>query len=657
MDARWKKILSAIPASCGVYEFKDARGKILYIGKALNLKSRVRSYFTDTRGNPPKVRRLLQRAADVTYIVTKNEFDALVLEANLIKQFKPHYNVLMKDDKSFPYIHLTREPYPRVVITRRYEPKRGEYWGPFTSMNEVRQAVKFVSGLFGVRTCKLEIDGKKFYDRPCIDYHLKLCTAPCTNYVTREEYLAQCQALSGFFGGRYGDVRRILEERMKTASANLAYESAARYRDLLRSVERVIHKTQVLGKPGDDLDALGVATFAEDQLVLVMQVRDGKLIGDQEFLLKNELGETQNSLLANFLKLYYFHPQNIPREILIPTPVDDATLLGQFLQKQKKGRVKLTVPERGYKARILELAEKNAAERMRRHKIRAERRAEPGEAERILQELFDLPAPPSRIEGYDISSIRGKHGTGSMVVFVNGKPEPKEYRLFSIRLKESPDDFAMMREVLRRRLVRMMTDEKWRAIPDLVLLDGGKGQVSAVLDVVKALTDDPSFSTEQKAPLAEIKFVGLAKAEEILIEAPKDDNEADSSEGDGERFKEIKLDETNPALSLLVKVRDEAHRFCRKLHLARRQKTSYRSVLDEVGGVGPAKRKRLLAKFGSTGRMREAGVEEIAKVPGIGLALAQRIYAKLLEESFMDVAVEEMKWKRVIRLKRVTPKE
>lgn len=652
MEARWSKILAGIPEETGVYEFKDARGKILYVGKAVNLKSRVRSYFTDSRDNPQKIRELVQHAADVTYIVTKNEFDALVLEANLIKQFKPHYNVLMKDDKSFPYIHVTSELYPRVVITRRYEPKRGEYWGPYTNLSQVRQAVRFVAGLFGVRTCKLEIDGKKFYDRPCIDYHLKLCTAPCVNYVTREDYLTQCSALTGFFSGKYGDVKKMLEEKMKSASASLAFESAAYYRDLLKSVERVIQKTEVLGRPGDELDAIGVATFGEDHLVLAMQVRDGKLIGDREFLMKNELSETASSLLANFIKLYYFHPQNIPREILLPSLPDDAGLLEKFLERQKKVRVKLLVPERGYKAQILKLAQKNADERIRRYKIRAERHTKPGEAERVLQELFDLPTIPSRIEGYDISNIRGKQATGSMVVFVNGKPEPKEYRLFNIKLKETPDDFAMMSEVLRRRLVRMMTDEKWQAVPDLVLLDGGKGQVSAVLDVVKQLTADPGFSTEQKAPLTEIKFVGLAKAEETLIEA-----EVLESGKEDYRFNEIKLDETNPGLSLLIRVRDEAHRFCRRLHLARRQKAVYRSLLDEVEGVGPAKRRRLLAKFGSTAKMREAGVEEIARVPGIGMTLAQRIYAKLMEESFMDIAVEEMKIKRVIRLKRVTPKE
>jgi len=652
MDPKWEKILSAIPEACGVYEFKDARGKILYVGKAVNLKSRVRSYFTDSRGNPAKVRRLIERATDVTYIVTKNEFDALVLEANLIKQFKPYYNVLMKDDKSFPYIHLTNEPYPRVVITRRYELKRGEYFGPFTSLQQVRQAVKFVAGLFGVRTCKLEIDGTKFYDRPCIDYHLKLCSAPCTNFVSQDDYRAQCKALSSFFNGKYGDVRKLLEDRMKEASAKLAYESAAHYRDLLKSIDRVIQKTQVLGKPQDELDAIGICAFGEDLMVLVMQVREGKLIGDREFVLKNELGETQRDLLENFLKLYYFHPQNIPREILLPMEPADTQLLEKFLARQKKSGLKLIAPRRGYKSEILALAQKNAEERMRKYKIRGERTAEAGEAERILQEILDLQKPPARIEGYDISNIRGKLATGSMVVFINGKPEPKEYRLFNIKLKETPDDFAMMREVLRRRLVRMMTDEKWRTAPDLVLLDGGKGQLSAVLSVVKELADDPSFSTEQKSPLTDIKFVGLAKADEVLVDAQEAEN--DSADY---RFREIKLDETNPGLSLLVKVRDEAHRFCRKLHLARRQKASYRSVLDEVDGVGPVKRRRLLAKFGSVAKMRDAGVEEIAKVPGIGIALAQKIYAKLLEESFMDIAVEEMKLKRVIRLKRVTPKE
>jgi len=649
MQEKWEKVLSSLPAATGVYEFKDRHGRILYIGKAVDIRARVRQYFSGSDSRGGKTRQLVRSSTDVSYILTESEFDALVLEANLIKQFKPDYNVMMKDDKSFPYVHLTNERFPRVVITRRYRPESGSYWGPYTSLRSVRATVKFAAGLFGVRTCKLEIDGKRKYPKPCLDYHLKLCSAPCVDYVTREDYIARCQALSEFFNGKYVAVRELLEERMRKASQRQAYEQAARYRDLLRHLEKVEARTQVAGKPGDELDAIGFTTSGETLMVLVLQVRNGRLIGDREFVLQNELEQSRQELLANFLKLYYFHSTNSPRDILLPFAPADMNLITEFLSLQKKAKVALTLPRRGYKREILQMAATNARERLRSYLLKAPRRKEPGKAEDRLAELLGLPAPPQRIEGYDISNIQGRQAAGAMVVFKQGRPEPSEYRLFNIRLKATPDDFAMMQEVLRRRLLRMLTDERWAKVPDLILLDGGKGQLSAVMGLVEELARDPSFSTEQVELLAQPHIIALAKREETIVTAQPKDN--------GFEFTETHLSESDPGLSLLIRVRDEAHRFCLQQHRKRRQRAGVQGILDSVEGIGAVRRRKLLRHFGSTRRMREAGVDEIAKVPGISLTLAQRIYAALLEASFMDIAVEEMKWKTTIRLKRITPKE
>lgn len=649
VGAHRQKVLDSLPAATGVYQFKDRHGKILYVGKAVDIRARVRQYFSGSDSRGAKVRALVRRSTDVSYILTDTEFDALVLEANLIKQFKPAYNVMMKDDKSFPYIHLTADPFPRVVITRRFRAGSGNYWGPYTNLSAVKATVKFAAGLFGVRTCKLEIDGKRKYPKPCLDYHLKLCSAPCVSYVNSEDYAAQCRALGQFFDGRYAAVRELLEERMLKASQRQAYEQAARYRDLLRHLEKVVARTQVAGKPGDEMDAIGFTASGEDLMVLVLQVRDGRLVGDREFVMHNELNQTREEMLANFLKLYYFHPPNTPRELLLPFAPADFQLLADFLSLQKNRKVTLTLPRRGYKREILQMAATNTSERMRSYLLKAPRRKEPGEAARQLAEMLALPTPPQRIEGYDVSNIQGRQAAGAMVVFKDARPEPSEYRIFNIRLKTTPDDFAMMREVLRRRLLRMLTDERWSEVPDLILLDGGKGQLSSVLEVVEELSHDPAFSTEQTRALTQPRVVALAKREETIITA--------QPENGGLQFKETHLNETDPGLSLLIRVRDEAHRFCVKQHRRRRQRASVRSVLDDIAGIGPARRKRLLAHFGSTRKMREAGLEEIAKVPGVSLTLAQRIYAALLEESFMDIAVEEMKWKRTIHLKRITPKD
>jgi len=642
VDVKWDAVLRSVPHAPGVYQFKDARGKPLYIGKAVDLHDRVRQYITQTDSRVAMVRELMRRAADLSFIVTESEYDALVLEANLVKQFRPRYNVMLKDDKSFPYVKLTAEEFPRVLLTRQWVPDGGAYWGPFTNVRALRATLKFVAGLFAVRTCSLEIDGRKKYPKPCLDYHLKLCTAPCVNYVSPEDYQVQCEALAKFYSGSYAEVQRTLAGRMQQASEQRRYEQAARYRDLLRSLERVVQKSRVVARKGDDLDALGFAASGDELMVVALQVRDGRLIGDREFVLANELELTREELLANFLQLYYFHPPNIPREILLPFVPAGLEILRRFVSAKKGSAVALTVPQRGRKRDLAELAATNAAERLRAHLVRAPQVREPGAAARILAEVLHLEQPPRRIEGYDISNIHGRQASGSLVLFQDGRPQPEGYRLFNIRLQQTPDDFAMMREVLRRRFLRMMTDDAWAQPPDLILLDGGKGQLSSVLAVRDELAGDPSFSSEQRELLSRFGVAALAKREELLYFVDEHG-----------RFREVKLRATDPGLSLLVSVRDEAHRFCLKQHRARREKAAVRSVLDDIPGVGPVRRKQLLRRFGTLAGMRQAGADGIAQVPGIGLALAQRIYAALLEEAFVEIAVDEARIRRHLRLRPV----
>jgi len=646
VEEKWEAMLRSVPHAPGVYQFRDARGKPLYIGKAVDLHDRVRQYCAGTDSRVQMVRRLMRKAEGVTFIVTDSEYDALVLEANLIKQFKPHYNTLLKDDKSFPYLKLTNEKFPRLVITRVFVPDQGTYWGPFTRVGALRATVRFIAGLFGVRTCALEIDGRKKYPKACLDYHLKLCTAPCVAYVSEKDYRAQCEALARFYSGHYGEVQAELQERMRAASEQLRYEQAAKYRDLLANLEKLVRRSRVVGKPGDDLDALGFTASGDHLLVVILQVREGRLIGSREFALDNSMEQTREALFADFLKQYYFHPPNIPGEILLPFRPEGEELLARFIAEKKGKALKFGVPRRGRKRELLEMAASNAEEKMRAYLVLAPKRREPGNAAGRLAEVFALEAPPRRIEGYDISNIQGKQASGAMVVFLDGLPESSEYRLFNIRLKETPDDFAMMREVVRRRLLRMLTDDRWADVPDVMLIDGGKGQLSAVLAVRDELAQDPSFSTEQQELLRWPRIIGLAKREETLVSHDPENG-----------FCEMKLDATDPGLSLLVSVRDEAHRFCLKQHRARRRKAAVHSLLDEVPGVGPVRRKRLMKRFGSLEKMRQAGAEEIAATPGVSLQLAQRIYAALLEDAFVDIAVEEARLRRRLRLRPVPPPE
>jgi excinuclease ABC subunit C len=646
--------LAELPAGPGVYQMKDARGRIIYIGKAKSLKARVPTYFQDAARHDPRIAHLVRLIRDVDWIVVPTELDALMLESSLVRQFKPHYNTMLKDDKSYPYIKITtNEPYPRVMLTRRYLDDRAKYWGPLTSVHQVRSAVRFIGNLFQLRTCKLPLDGEQFMQKPCLDYHLKLCSAPCSDYISREEYGRLVGYAVDFFNGHYGRVEAELKRRMQECSELKQYENAARYRDLLAAVERSFSRTRVIGKPGENLDVIGVARSKDKACALIMPVRDGRLVGDRKYVLNHRLEDSAESdVLAGFLKLHYANPLNVPGELVLPHEPQDAQLLQQWLGRlrfsaQSNGddngegtrRVVFTYPRRGHKRELLAIASRNAQERLHTVLLGDSRDYVITPGQRQLAEHLELAEPPRRVEGYDIANIQGRQATGSMVVFVGGRKAPQEYRLFNIRLKETPDDYAMLRETLRRRLVRLLSDPKWETDVDVIMVDGGKGQLSSARQVISELTDSPDFSADQRQKLEAITLCSLAKQDETVY------HYAD----DGE-VRELRPPHTDEGLRLLVALRNEAHRYGNAQHQRLRDKAMRLGVLDTIPGLGPMRRAALLSHFGSAKRIREATTEELMEVPGIARHLAEHI-RRFLDR---DAALEQAKAtrRREMRIRR-----
>lgn len=714
--------LRELPSQPGVYQMKDKRGRIIYIGKALSLKNRVPTYFQAGAEYDPRICHLVRHIVDVDWIIVQSEIDALMLESSLIRQFKPHYNTFLKDDKSYPYVKITNEPFPRVMLTRRYENDKAKYWGPLTGVREVRSAVRFIAGLFQLRTCKLELDGKQFFPKPCLDYHLKLCSGPCAQYINREDYRLLVGYAVDFFNGHYTRVVQELSRRMAEASAAREYENAARYRDLIAATQKTVARQRVIGKPGENLDVIGLARSKDKACVLVLPVRDGRLVGDRKFVLNCPMGESpDDDVLAGFLKLHYANPQNVTPELVLPYQPAEAALLAAWmgrLRKQaeddatggpraadsnggagipvrdskgpRKGRgnreqgtgnrdegaekvardsvpaesaemagtetcpteenggqgrppapdsITLTVPSRGHKAELLAIAMRNAEERL--HTVLL---GEPDDfvitpGQKALAEHLGLSDIPRRIEGYDIANLQGKQATGAMVVFTGGRKASAEYRLFNIRLKDTPDDYAMLRETLRRRLARLLTDPAWNTTVDLIMIDGGKGQLSTAKGVLDELLDSPDYSSEQKESLGEIKLCSLAKQEELVYHY-----------GDSGEVVELRLARTDPGLRLLVSVRDEAHRYGNAQHTRMREKVAQAGVLDTIPGLGPVKRAALLKHFGSVKRLREAELSEIASVKGIGEFMAAHIRKYLDRDA--ELESQKVEIRREMRIKR-----
>lgn len=615
-----KEKLKLIPDKPGVYMMKNKAGEIIYVGKAVSLRSRVRSYFQKGDSVPPKVRILSEHIADIEYIVTANEVEALILESNLIKEKTPKYNVRLKDDKHYPYLKVTDEPFPRVIVVRRRE-KGGRIFGPYTDAHAVRTTMNFLRKLFPIRTCNLDLSGQLNY-RPCLLYHIGRCGAPCAGLQSQEEYNRLIEEVCLFLEGRHEKLIPSLRAKMEAAAEALEFEKAAKLRDQMRALEQMVERQKIISSGHDDQDVIGVAREGTAVCVQVFFIRSGKLVGREHFFLDTTAAEDLDELLTAFVQQYYDKASFIPRCVLLPAAIDEAEIIENWLSERRGSRVRLHVPQRGEKRRLVEMAEENARLVLHTELAKASRRQEANQAGlEELQQVLGLTDLPHRIECYDISNLHGQEAVGAMVVVEDGVPNPNEYRRFKIRTVEGANDYAMMQEVIRRRFTRglrereelaaMPADEQEKArgqlrfaiFPDLILVDGGRGQLNAVRDALRDLD------------LESIPTAGLAeRLEEIYVE---DDPEP------------IRLSADAPGLHILQRVRDEAHRFALNYHRHLRDRKTTRSALDDIPGIGPKRKRALLRKFGSVKGVREASLEELLTVPGITRELAERLHEQL----------------------------
>ena len=630
--------LGRLPTSPGVYLMKNADGRVLYVGKADALRNRVRSYFTARGPDDARISRMVTEVVDVEYIVTDTVSEAYLLESNLIKEHRPRFNIRLRDDKSYPFVKITLgEDFPRIVRTRRLVRDGSRYFGPYASASSVDETLKLLRKIFPFRTCNLDIpEGKRVLERPCLLYYINRCQGPCIEAIPKPEYRETIGQIVDFLDGKQEPIANDLRHEMAGHSEALRYEQAASTRDKLRAVERTMEQQKMAAFSRAEHDVIGLARQEDDACVQVMQVRNGKLIGREHFMVEGARDVADAEVLGSFLQQYYASTDALPRALLTPLMPSEADGLATFLADRRGVRVTITVPERGEKRRLVAMATGNAVEALARE--RAEWMADTARRDEALGELasaLGLSKPPERIECYDMSNIQGTSAVGSMVVFIDGRPEPKEYRRFRIRSGDTPDDFRMMAEVLRRRFSRVAklrsetgalsldavgADEVpeddadrpreagW-AVPDLVIVDGGKGQLSAAVGVL----DDLGIS--------DVPLSGLAKRfEELHLPG---------------RSAPVVLPRRSQALYLVQRIRDEAHRFAITYHRDVRGKRALRSELDDIAGIGPGRKKLLLKRFGSVRRIREASVSEVADTPGISRDLAERLKAHLAREGML----------------------
>ncbi len=604
--------LDALPTKPGVYLMKDAGDTVLYVGKAVNLRSRIRSYFHASAEDNPKVRRLVASLEDFDFIVTASELEALILESNLIKRHKPRYNVRLKDDKRYPYIKITwQEDFPRVLIVRRMERDGARYFGPFTAAWAVQQTLNTLRRVFPYLTCNRTITGLD--ERACLYLDIGLCLGPCIGAADRDTYRDMIDRLCRFLEGRSDEIVSDLEARMQGAADRWDFEQAAQLRDQLSAIQRVVERQKIVSAAMADQDAIAFARADGDACVQVFFIRHGRLIGREYFVLDGTADETDTEVITSFVKQFYDEAAYVPPEILLPHEIDEALVIQDWLQSRRGNKVVIKVPRRGHKRGLVEMAAENASEtlgHLRAQWIRDETRQSTALAE--LQDGLDLQSPPNRIECYDISTIQGSATTGAMVVFVKGVPHKSDYRRFRIRTVEGTDDYASMREVLRRRFRRISDPElqarkdlgekhsSWDLLPDLLMVDGGKGQLHAALEVL-----------EEHNLRDVLPAIALAKEEEEIF-VPG-------------RAEPLRLPQASEGLYLVQRIRDEAHRFAITYHRTLRTRQTIVSQLDGVPGIGPKRRSALLRTFGSMDAIRAASVEELASVPGMTRKAAEQL--------------------------------
>lgn len=607
-------ILDNLPTTPGVYIHKDKAGVIIYVGKAINLKSRVRSYFA-SNVDSAKTLQLRKQIEDIEIILTDTELEALLLEMTLIKKHRPRYNVRLKDDKRYPYIKVHwNDPYPKVTVTRQMDKDGSRYFGPYTSAWAVYQTLDLLRKIFPYLTCDRVITGKD--ERPCLYYDIKLCNGPCIGAVSQEQYRGMISQLMDFLHGRSDHILKDIQRKMTTAAENLHFEKAADYRDQLKAIEQVVAKQKVIAAANTDQDVVAFAREQGDACVQVFFIRHGKLIGREYFLLENTEGEEDGEVLNNFLTQFYDEAAYVPREVLLPQEVNEALVIESWLKQKRSTKVAIHVPQKGKKRELVEMATRNAQDTLStlRQQWSADR-SKHVTAISELQTALNLPTPPSRIECYDISHTQGAQTVASMVVFVQGAPKKSDYRRFNVK-SVTNNDYGAMKEVLTRRFQRYKEEASgelhdvqqigktkettWAILPDLLIVDGGKGQLTMAEEVLA------EFGLAGEVPIT-----GLAKQEEELFLPGRSDS--------------VLLPRRSEALYLVQRVRDEAHRFANEGHRAQRSKVGTASILDSVPGIGPKRRKALLEKFGSLAGLRAATVAELTAVAGITREVAQAV--------------------------------
>ena len=601
--------LKKLPVRPGVYIMHDEKDHIIYVGKAISLKNRVRQYFQSSRNKGVKIEQMVTHIRRFEYIITDSELEALVLECNLIKEHRPKYNTMLMDDKAYPFIKVTvEEPYPRVMLARRMAKDKSRYFGPYTSAGAVKDTIELIRRLYHVRSCNRKLPRDIGKERPCLNYHIHQCKAPCQGYISEEEYRKSIQEVLRFLGGNYEGILKDLEEKMNQASEDLEFERAIEYRELLSSVQKIAQKQKITDTAGEDRDILAVASEGEDAVVQVFFIRGGRLIGRDHFYLKIGEGDGAGEILSSFVKQFYAGTPYIPAEIMLPEPVADAEVIEEWLSGKRGRKVHIRIPQKGMKEKLVELAEKNAALVLNTDRERLKR--EEGRTIGAVKELEKILGLTGirRMEAYDISNTSGFASVGSMVVYERGKPKRNDYRKFRIKGVQGPDDYASMEEVLTRRFQHGLEEQKegkdlggFREFPDLILMDGGKGQVNVALEVLEKLG-------------LSIPVCGMVK----------DDNHR--TRGLYYNNTELPIDRDSECFRLITRIQDEAHRFAITFHRQLRGKSQVHSVLDDIPGVGPARRKDLMRHFENIEAIRNADIEELKKLPSMNEKSAREVY-------------------------------
>lgn len=597
--------LKELPRQPGVYMMKDETGMVIYVGKAKSLRSRVRSYFRKNN-QTYKTQLLVKYIDDFDYIMTDTEVEAYILEANLIKKYQPKFNIRLKDDKSYPYIKVTKNvDFPRVFKTRIVKNDGAEYFGPFADVDAIYKTLDVIKDIFKLRSCKKELDAANPETKPCLNYHIDKCLGPCIGAVSKEDYHELIDQVMLFLSGRQEELRKEVEAKMMQAAEERNYEKAARFLDALKAFEKLSESQKVMTDKNIDQDVVALVEGENDTACTqLLIVRNGRLIGQEYFILQGTDEESETEIMGSFLQQYYQQAAGIPDELLLNTDLAYQELLEQRLADIKGKKVIIHQPQKGDKKKMIEMAERNAAQNLKKEDIRSkyEEKRTSGAVEK-LGEVLELETPPYYIEGFDISNIQGTDSVASMVVFKNGRPSKKDYRRFKIKTVEGPDDFSSMKEVVERRYARLLREDK--KLPDLILIDGGKGQLNAAFEVLELLG------------IEDIPIIGLAKREEEIFRP-------------GERDP-ITLPHHTPTLQLLQRIRDEAHRFAVSYHRKLRSRRLTHSMLDEIPGVGPKRRNALLQHFGSLAKIREAKIWQLKNVEGVSAKTARKIYDYLRE--------------------------